>query len=113
MEDPSKTGILMDEVYASRHRDIESAECIEDKCYVLTFNEYCRYRKRNRMEEFDVTLSLTDRVIPNLQESYSRMHRIPDSSVSPELVFVCRQIYDSRYKKLIKNPLINSKYGNF
>lgn len=32
-----------DEVFASRHRDANSVACIEDKCYVLTFNEYCRY----------------------------------------------------------------------
>lgn len=31
-----------DEVFASRHRDANSVACIEDKCYVLTFNEYCR-----------------------------------------------------------------------
>lgn len=33
---------LADEVFASRHRDVCSVACIEDKCYVLTFNEYCR-----------------------------------------------------------------------
>ena len=32
-----------DEIYASRHRDHTSVACIEDKCYVMTFNEYCRY----------------------------------------------------------------------
>lgn len=32
-----------DEVFASRHKDTNSVACIEDKCYVLTFNEYCRY----------------------------------------------------------------------
>lgn len=31
-----------DEVFASRHRDHNSVACIEDKCYVLTFSEYCR-----------------------------------------------------------------------
>lgn len=32
-----------DEVFASRHRDNNSVACIEDKCYVLTFDPYCRY----------------------------------------------------------------------
>lgn len=32
-----------DEVFASRHKDSNSVACIEDKCYVLTYNEYCRY----------------------------------------------------------------------
>ena len=31
-----------DEVFASRHKDNNSVACIEDKCYVLTFVEYCR-----------------------------------------------------------------------
>lgn len=31
-----------DEVFASRHKDSNSVACIDDKCYVLTFNEYCR-----------------------------------------------------------------------
>ena len=33
---------LDDEIFASKHRDVCSVACIEDKCYVLTFNEYCR-----------------------------------------------------------------------
>lgn len=32
-----------DEIFASRHKDINSVACIEDKCFVLTYNEYCRY----------------------------------------------------------------------
>lgn len=32
-----------DEILASKHRDINSVACIEDKCYVLTYSEYCRY----------------------------------------------------------------------
>lgn len=37
-----RTSDLDDEIFASRHRDVCSVACIEDKCYVLTFNEYCR-----------------------------------------------------------------------
>ena len=32
-----------DEVFASKHKDHNSVACIEDKCYVLTYTEYCRY----------------------------------------------------------------------
>ena len=32
-----------EEVFASKHKDHNSVACIEDKCYVLTFNEYCRW----------------------------------------------------------------------
>jgi hypothetical protein len=34
---------LPEEVFASRHRDHTSVACIEDKCYVMTINEYCRW----------------------------------------------------------------------
>ncbi|KAJ8963558.1 hypothetical protein NQ317_002354, partial [Molorchus minor] len=30
-----------DAVFASRHKDSNSVACIDDKCYVLTFSEYC------------------------------------------------------------------------
>lgn len=33
---------LQNEVFASRHQDQNSVACIEEKCYVLTFAEYCR-----------------------------------------------------------------------
>ena len=41
-EDGRRATDLDDEIFASRHRDVCSVACIEDKCYVLTFNEYCR-----------------------------------------------------------------------
>lgn len=31
-----------DEVFASKHMDHNSVACIEDKCYVLTLQEYSR-----------------------------------------------------------------------
>jgi hypothetical protein len=112
IEEGRKPHHLVDEIFASRHRDADSVECIEDKCYVLTFNEYCRYRKRCKMDQVNTTWSLTDVTIPVSNESYPRRNRIPDSSVNPELVFCCRQIYDSRFKRLVKNPLISPKYGS-
>lgn len=35
-------GDMPDELFASKHRDVNSVACIDDRCYVLTFNEYCR-----------------------------------------------------------------------
>jgi len=111
-EEGRKSHHLPEEIFASRHRDMDSVECIEDKCYVLTFNEYCRYRRRFKMEQVNTTWSLTDVTIPVSNESYPRRNRIPESDVNPELVFCCRQIYDSRMRRLVKNPLINPKYGH-
>jgi BAH domain len=39
---------MADEIFASKHKDHSSVACIEDKCYVLTFNEYCRYERTCR-----------------------------------------------------------------
>lgn len=30
------------ELFASKHYDVLDVDCIDDKCYVLTFNEFCR-----------------------------------------------------------------------
>ena len=42
VESGRKADDLPDEIFASKHRDFTSVACIEDKCYVMTFNEYCR-----------------------------------------------------------------------
>ncbi|XP_076273195.1 uncharacterized protein LOC143204515 isoform X3 [Rhynchophorus ferrugineus] len=91
-----------DEVFASRHKDSNSVACIDDKCYVLTFNEYCRYKKHfKRLEE---GLEDEPRCIP-LPEPYPRVSKQPPASnISPEMVFFCRKVYDFRQKRIIKNP---------
>lgn len=35
-------GSLENEVFAAKHKDETLVACIEDRGYVLTFNEYCR-----------------------------------------------------------------------
>ncbi|CAH0686180.1 unnamed protein product [Spodoptera exigua] len=92
-----------DEVFASRHRDANSVACIEDKCYVLTFNEYCRYRKRLKAAEEGVTI--TPSIVPPMPASEVSPAVAPNDSrlppsVSPELVLFCRKIYDFRSKKI-------------
>ncbi|CAG9583219.1 unnamed protein product [Danaus chrysippus] len=92
-----------DEVFASRHRDANSVACIEDKCYVLTFNEYCRYKKRLKALEEGVVI--TPSIVPSLPASEVTPALAPNDtklppSVSPELVLFCRKIYDFRSKKI-------------
>ncbi|CAK1543109.1 unnamed protein product [Leptosia nina] len=92
-----------DEVFASRHRDANSVACIEDKCYVLTFNEYCRYRKRLKAAEEGITIAPSivppfpaNEVTPAIAPTDTKL----PPSVSPELVLFCRKVYDFRTKKI-------------
>ncbi|RZC18438.1 BAH, Atrophin-1, PAT1, Herpes BLLF1, and/or Red1 domain containing protein, partial [Asbolus verrucosus] len=92
-----------DEVFASRHKDSNSVACIDDKCYVLTFHEYCRYRKDLRRLEEGIEETLPCIPIP---EPYPRCNRQPPSplQVSSDMVFFCRRVYDFRQKRIVKNP---------
>ncbi|KAJ0176115.1 hypothetical protein K1T71_008289 [Dendrolimus kikuchii] len=98
-----QAGDAPDEVFASRHRDANSVACIEDKCYVLTFNEYCRYRKR--LKAVEEGIKITPSIVPPLPASEITQAVAPNDSklppsVSPELVLFCRKIYDFRSKKI-------------
>ncbi|XP_037935500.1 uncharacterized protein LOC119669602 [Teleopsis dalmanni] len=88
-----------EEVYASRHRDHNSVACIEDKCYVLTFSEYCRYRRRLRATEEE----MEDISIVPKRPNYYSTPTVPDNT-SPELVMFCRRAYEFRMKRLLKTP---------
>uniref|UniRef100_A0A0A9WNQ9 Bromo adjacent homology domain-containing 1 protein n=1 Tax=Lygus hesperus TaxID=30085 RepID=A0A0A9WNQ9_LYGHE len=92
-----------DEVFASRHRDTNSVACIEDKCYVLTFNEYCRYKKSLSASEFGVAMDKVRRVVPQ-PDYYPRSRRLPSGRIANELLFFCRKVYDFRTKRLLKKP---------
>ncbi|XP_050710798.1 uncharacterized protein LOC126995362 isoform X2 [Eriocheir sinensis] len=93
---------LPDEIFASKHRDHLSVACIEDRCYVLTFNEYCRYRRLVRFFQEGVYPMATP--VPDPEEGYCRKDRLPPGCVVPDLLFFCRRVYDYRIKRLLKNP---------
>ncbi|XP_054264721.1 uncharacterized protein LOC128987739 isoform X2 [Macrosteles quadrilineatus] len=94
---------IPDEIFASRHKDTNSVACIEDKCFVLTFNEYCRYRRSIRTQDEGRGCSGA-RLVPLPEGSYPRQHRQPPGRVAPDLVFFCRRVYDFRQKRILKNP---------
>ncbi|RWS01176.1 Bromo adjacent domain-containing 1 protein-like protein [Dinothrombium tinctorium] len=94
---------LPNEIFASKHRDVDSVACIDDKCYVLNYNEYCRYRKRQVMRSAGIRSSLTEIIVPNCLDK-SLKHRLPPESVSSDIVFCCFKVYDFRQKRILKNP---------
>ncbi|XP_013783162.1 uncharacterized protein LOC106467362 [Limulus polyphemus] len=94
---------MEDEIFASKHRDVNSVACIEDKCYVLTFTEYCRYRKGVKLAEEKHHPEIS--MVPKPEGKYPRVSRLPPEWVSSEMVFFCRKVYDFRQKRLLKNPM--------
>ncbi|XP_017066894.1 putative uncharacterized protein DDB_G0291608 isoform X3 [Drosophila eugracilis] len=96
-----------DEVYASRHRDHNSVACVEDKCYVLTFSEYCRYRRRLRAAEEDVEdVSIVPRRPCSATAPGFPVRTVPEHT-NPELVMFCRRAYEFRTRRLLKLPQKN------
>lgn len=95
---------LPEELFASKHRDHTSVACIEDKCYVLTFNEFCRYKKFCKSLEGGAS-SLASHIVPDLEAGYARTRLLPACQVPQDRVFLCRKVYDSRCKRMLKNPI--------
>lgn len=88
-----------DEVFASRHKDHNSVACIEDKCYVLTFAEYCRFRRQ--LKGLEENIEEQPSIVPPLRRENPRL---PPPIVSPELVMYCQRVYEFRLKRLLKTP---------
>ncbi|XP_049277724.1 uncharacterized protein LOC125761029 isoform X1 [Anopheles funestus] len=87
-----------DEVFASRHKDHNSVACIEDKCYVLTFSEYCRFRRQ--LKGYEENIEEQPSIVPPLRRENLRL---PPPIVSPELVMYCQRVYEFRQKRLLKS----------
>ena len=96
------------EIYSSRHRDTNSVACIDDKCYVMTYNEYCRFKRQKVYLQSYAYLQpdKTSLIVPQppTNESTSVRNRIPPLNTLPELVFCCRKVYDFRQKRILKKP---------
>lgn len=109
-----------DEVFASRHKDHNSVACIEDKCFVLTYNEYCRsgqsprefrvlnplialqshFRYRRNLKSLEENLEEQPTLVPKLN---CVERRLVPANTSPELVMFCRRVYDFRSKRLVED----------
>lgn len=55
------------------------------------------------VERVKCNLPPRKKVVPDPEEPYPR-HRIPSVDVDPENVFLCRQVYDIKLKRVLKNP---------
>ncbi|XP_060790038.1 bromo adjacent homology domain-containing 1 protein isoform X1 [Neoarius graeffei] len=89
------------EIFASRHQDENSVACIEDKCYVLTLAQYCRFCALVKRREEARPKSAP--LVPPAHNYAIPAHRSVPADINPDLVFVCRHVYDFRYGRLLKN----------
>lgn len=91
------------EIFASRHQDENSVACIEEKCYVLTFAEYCRFcaLAKRRIEGIPGKKAV---MVPPSEQYSTPAHRKVPEDTDPELVFLCRHVYDFRHGRILKNP---------
>nr|XP_055041498.1 bromo adjacent homology domain-containing 1 protein [Misgurnus anguillicaudatus]XP_055041499.1 bromo adjacent homology domain-containing 1 protein [Misgurnus anguillicaudatus]XP_055041500.1 bromo adjacent homology domain-containing 1 protein [Misgurnus anguillicaudatus] len=89
------------EIFASRHQDENSVACIEDRCYVLPLAQYCRFcalvKRRSEGVSGDVS------VVPDPTDSFTPPQRLVPDDVDPDLVYLCRHVYDFRYGRILKN----------
>ncbi|XP_007232898.3 bromo adjacent homology domain-containing 1 protein [Astyanax mexicanus] len=89
------------EIFASRHQDENSVACIEDRCYVLPLAQYCRFCALVKRRSEGVPDSTP--VVPRPSDSAIPSHRLVPDDVDPELVYLCRHVYDFRYGRILKN----------
>ncbi|KAM9778830.1 bromo adjacent homology domain-containing 1 protein isoform 1-T1 [Syngnathus typhle] len=92
------------EIFASRHQDENSVACIEDRCYVLPLAQYCRYcALMKRRSEGALPGDGGSSVVPCCLDFTPPSHRCVPTDVDPELVYLCRHVYDFRYGRILKN----------
>ncbi|XP_077366713.1 bromo adjacent homology domain-containing 1 protein [Festucalex cinctus] len=92
------------EIFASRHQDENSVACIEDKCYVLPLAQYCRYcALMMRRSEGSLPGGASSSMVPCCPDFAPPSHRCVPTDVDPELVYLCRHVYDFRYGRILKN----------
>ena len=95
---------MPNELFASKHRDVNPVATIDDKCFVLTFNEFCRFKKQQKLKGEKIAKSLIDLIVPKLIDGYPRRGRLPPVRCDESHIFCCRKVYDIRTKKILKNP---------
>ncbi|KAK5880328.1 hypothetical protein CesoFtcFv8_023366 [Champsocephalus esox] len=90
------------EIFASRHQDENSVACIEDRCYVLPLAQYCRFCALVKWRAEGAPPGSAS-VVPSRADFAPPSHRCVPTDVDPELVYLCRHVYDYRFGRILKN----------
>ncbi|XP_033847116.1 bromo adjacent homology domain-containing 1 protein [Periophthalmus magnuspinnatus] len=91
------------EIFASRHQDENSVACIEDRCYVLPLAQYCRFCALVKRRAEGAPPGCRGRLVPSRPDFAPPTHRCVPSDIDPDLVYLCRHVYDFRYGRILKN----------
>lgn len=91
------------ELFASRHLDEISVACVEDKCYVLTYNQYCRFQALSEKSD-QVCLEDGRDLVPEKINSIlnKKSHLDVPIDTDRSLVYFCRKLYDIKLHRLLK-----------
>uniref|UniRef100_H3AUS9 BAH domain-containing protein n=2 Tax=Latimeria chalumnae TaxID=7897 RepID=H3AUS9_LATCH len=87
------------ELFASRHQDVNSVACIEEKCFVLTFAEYCRFHAMVKRREEGTPDPAT--IVPRMQGGRVPLYRRVPDSADPSLIFYCRYFYNLQQQQIV------------
>ncbi|CAH8443501.1 unnamed protein product [Schistosoma turkestanicum] len=117
---------VKNELYASRHRDTNPLDCIEDKAYVLSVSAYSRYMAKLKRQQTGYRRMPLSSIVP--QSIHCGLHSIKNSnddffmdkqflsecdecfnSVSSQSVFFCRGLYDYKLKRVTKYPVFGNQ----
>jgi len=89
------------ELLASKHLDTVNVDSIESVAYVLTFNEYCRFRAETETDALCTERQPTEEseLWSRGDDRYKRRHSLPHDDSPIEMVYFCRGIYSVKSKK--------------
>ncbi|KAK4472491.1 hypothetical protein MN116_003739 [Schistosoma mekongi] len=119
--------VVKNELYASRHRDINPLDCIEDKAYVLSVSAYSRYMAKLKRQQVGYRKLPLSSIVPqsvqcglhgdnssndNMYINYQLLSDCNEcfNSVSSHCVFFCRGLYDYKLKRVTKYPMLGNQY---
>ncbi|CAH8474030.1 unnamed protein product [Schistosoma bovis] len=117
---------VKNELYASRHRDTNPLDCIEDKAYVLSVSAYNRYMAKLKRQQTGYRKMPLSSIVP--QSIQCGLHGSNSSNdnffmdkqllsecdecfnnVSCQSVFFCRGLYDYKLKRVTKYPVFGNQ----
>lgn len=111
-------GFVKNELYASRHRDINPVDCIEDKAFVLPVSAYSRFMAKIKYQQAACFRKRLNSIVP--ESSNCSLHNSVDNKVSEisssfcekclennandTNLFFCRGLYDYKLKRVYRSP---------